>query len=253
MLNNKEKKKWCAWFSNLLFTKEIVFDCYNTNILLLRLQFFRHYNNAFYARVGGVSKLELNRLELELLFLLDFGVAVSSRVFESYCFHLEKEMMLNDIGHTIEKAIIPSAVEYVTEISVEDTQSSSPPQLLDWPALFLLLLSLGLANLELCKHGFFLVCIIVSCKMGASILSFCHIEGIEGEKRKKGKWWTMRLSYLTWNTNSVQIEIALLVPISWNSSMLNSIYELMLLKLLHTAYCWLVALMFTFEQIGLGF
>uniref|UniRef100_A0A2N9IXR0 Cyclin n=1 Tax=Fagus sylvatica TaxID=28930 RepID=A0A2N9IXR0_FAGSY len=90
-----------------------------------------HYNNAFYARVGGVSKLELNRLELELLFLLDFGVAVSSRVFESYCFHLEKEMMLNDIGHTIEKAIIPRAVEYVTEISVEDTQSSSPPQLLD--------------------------------------------------------------------------------------------------------------------------
>lgn len=63
----------------------------------------------------------------------------------------------------------------------------------------------------------------------------------------------MRLSYLTWNTNSVQIEIALLVPISWNSSMLNSIYELMLLKLLLTAYCWLVALMFTFEQIGLGF
>lgn len=55
----------------------------------------RHYNNAFYARVGGVSNAELNKLELELLFLLDFGVLVSSNVFENYCQHLEKEMLRN--------------------------------------------------------------------------------------------------------------------------------------------------------------
>ncbi|XVF01820.1 hypothetical protein REPUB_Repub04eG0122600 [Reevesia pubescens] len=42
-----------------------------------------HYNNAFYARVGGVSNSGLNRLELELLFPLDFGVTVSSRVFKT--------------------------------------------------------------------------------------------------------------------------------------------------------------------------
>ncbi|KAL5972800.1 Cyclin-U1-1 [Asimina triloba] len=53
-----------------------------------------HYNNAFFARVGGVSNAELNRLELELLFMLDFGVMVSARVFESYCLHLEKEMIM---------------------------------------------------------------------------------------------------------------------------------------------------------------
>ncbi|KAL9263047.1 Cyclin-U1-1-like protein [Drosera capensis] len=51
-----------------------------------------HYNNEFYARVGGVSNAELNRLEVELLFMLDFGITVSSSVFETYCFHLEKEM-----------------------------------------------------------------------------------------------------------------------------------------------------------------
>jgi len=56
----------------------------------------RHYNNEFYARVGGVSNADLNKMELELLFLLDFRVTVSFRVFESYCFHLEKEMQLND-------------------------------------------------------------------------------------------------------------------------------------------------------------
>ncbi|KAF5481113.1 hypothetical protein F2P56_001793 [Juglans regia] len=90
-----------------------------------------HYNNAFFARVGGVSNAELNRLELELLSLLDFGVTVSSRVFEIYCLHLEKEMQFNGIGNKIERAIISSAVDDVTEISVEDTQSSSPPQIVD--------------------------------------------------------------------------------------------------------------------------
>ncbi|XP_010532486.1 PREDICTED: cyclin-U1-1 [Tarenaya hassleriana] len=56
-----------------------------------------HYNNAFYARVGGVSKEEMNTMEMELLFLLDFGLTVNSRVFEGYCFHLEREMFfLND-------------------------------------------------------------------------------------------------------------------------------------------------------------
>jgi hypothetical protein len=85
---------------------------------------YRHYNNAFYARVGGVSNAELNRLELELLFLLDFRVTVSSRVFESYCLHLEKEMLFNGIGQNIEKAVIPSAaaVGDLTEISIEDAQ-----------------------------------------------------------------------------------------------------------------------------------
>lgn len=51
----------------------------------------RQYNNAFYAKVGGISNTELNRLELELLFLLDFEVVVSSPVFQSYCWYLEKE------------------------------------------------------------------------------------------------------------------------------------------------------------------
>lgn len=68
----------------------------------------------------------MNRLELELLFLLDFGVTVSSRVFESYCLHLEKEMMLNDASQRIEKALITTnSVDDATEISVEDARTSS--------------------------------------------------------------------------------------------------------------------------------
>ncbi|PIA58509.1 hypothetical protein AQUCO_00500447v1 [Aquilegia coerulea] len=88
-----------------------------------------HYNNAFYARVGGVSNNELNRLELELLFLLDFSVVISSRVFESYCLHLEKEMILwGNVGEKIDRVVPSGSLDDETEISVEYTQpSSSPP------------------------------------------------------------------------------------------------------------------------------
>ncbi|BAH92831.1 Os04g0628800 [Oryza sativa Japonica Group] len=50
-----------------------------------------HHNNAFFARVGGVSNAEMNRLELELLAVLDFEVMLSHRVYELYREHLEKE------------------------------------------------------------------------------------------------------------------------------------------------------------------
>ncbi|KAI3863076.1 hypothetical protein MKW98_015534 [Papaver atlanticum] len=90
-----------------------------------------HYNNAVYARVGGVSNAELNKLEMELLFLLDFRLVVSSRIFESYCLHLEKEMMLGGIGQRIDRLVLSNPVDDETEISVDDTQqsSSSPPLL----------------------------------------------------------------------------------------------------------------------------
>ncbi|CAM6105756.1 unnamed protein product [Calypogeia fissa] len=51
-----------------------------------------YYNNAYYAKVGGVTTLEMNRLELEFLFRLDFRLQVTVSVFESYCTHLEREV-----------------------------------------------------------------------------------------------------------------------------------------------------------------
>ncbi|GJW26440.1 cyclin-U1-1 [Tanacetum coccineum] len=87
-----------------------------------------HYNNAFYARVGGVTNVELNRLEVEFLFMLDFKLTVSSRVFESYCLHLEREMILwNGTIPKIERGIHTNAIEDIVEISVEDMESFSSP------------------------------------------------------------------------------------------------------------------------------
>ncbi|GKV27779.1 hypothetical protein SLEP1_g36910 [Rubroshorea leprosula] len=49
------------------------------------------FNNAYYARVGGISTAELNRLEMKFLFSLDFRLQVSVKTFEICCTQLQKE------------------------------------------------------------------------------------------------------------------------------------------------------------------
>ncbi|XP_073008396.1 cyclin-U1-1 [Typha latifolia] len=88
-----------------------------------------HHNNAFFARVGGVSNAELNKLELELLFLLDFEVAVSSRVFESYCLHMEKEMLWSGPKQIpIIKSLSAIDAELDRRANISRRHSSSPPR-----------------------------------------------------------------------------------------------------------------------------
>ncbi|MFS7889410.1 putative cyclin PHO80, Cyclin-like superfamily [Helianthus anomalus] len=85
-----------------------------------------HYNNAFYARVGGVTNAELNRLEVEFLFMIDFDLTVTSRVFESYCLYLEREMIMwNGTKLKIESGNRANTIEDIAEISVEDMESFS--------------------------------------------------------------------------------------------------------------------------------
>ncbi|XP_044501293.1 cyclin-U3-1-like isoform X1 [Mangifera indica] len=49
------------------------------------------YDNAYYARVGGVSTAELNRMEMKFLFSLDFRLQVNVKTFQRFCYQLEKE------------------------------------------------------------------------------------------------------------------------------------------------------------------
>ena len=42
------------------------------------------YNNAYYANIGGVPTTELNTLEVELLFSIDFNILVNNDVFDRY-------------------------------------------------------------------------------------------------------------------------------------------------------------------------
>ncbi|GMJ01140.1 cyclin p1;1 [Hibiscus trionum] len=60
------------------------------------------FNNAYYARVGGVTTAELNSLEMSFLFSLDFRLQVTVNTFQRYCSQLQKES--SDV-HQIERPI----------------------------------------------------------------------------------------------------------------------------------------------------
>lgn len=49
------------------------------------------FNNAYYARVGGVSTAEMNRMEVKFLFSLDFRFQVKVETFHKFCSQLGKE------------------------------------------------------------------------------------------------------------------------------------------------------------------
>ncbi|KAK9051573.1 hypothetical protein SSX86_028200 [Deinandra increscens subsp. villosa] len=63
-----------------------------------------NYRNSYFARVGGITTEEMNTLELEFLFLVNFKVHVNLSVFESYCCHLQREVSIGG-GYHIEKTL----------------------------------------------------------------------------------------------------------------------------------------------------
>lgn len=42
------------------------------------------FTNELYARVGGISVMELNTLELEFVFLINFSLSISQKEFQKY-------------------------------------------------------------------------------------------------------------------------------------------------------------------------
>ncbi|PIN20974.1 Cyclin [Handroanthus impetiginosus] len=63
-----------------------------------------NYRNSYFARVGGLTTKEMNRLEMEFLFLMKFKLHVNVSVYESYCCHLEREVSIGG-GYQIERAL----------------------------------------------------------------------------------------------------------------------------------------------------
>ncbi|KAE8661947.1 Cyclin-U4-1 [Hibiscus syriacus] len=53
-----------------------------------------YYNNAYYAKVGGISTAEMNILELDFLFGLGFQLNVEPTTFHTYCTLLQREMWM---------------------------------------------------------------------------------------------------------------------------------------------------------------
>ncbi|GFP90499.1 cyclin-u4-1 [Phtheirospermum japonicum] len=53
-----------------------------------------YYNNAYYAKVGGISTTEMNFLEVDFLFGLGFHLNVTPSTFHTYCSYLQREMVM---------------------------------------------------------------------------------------------------------------------------------------------------------------
>ncbi|GJT31997.1 cyclin-U4-1-like protein [Tanacetum coccineum] len=53
-----------------------------------------YYNNAYYAKVGGISTTEMNFLEVDFLFGLGFQLNINPTTFHTYCSYLQREMLL---------------------------------------------------------------------------------------------------------------------------------------------------------------
>ncbi|XP_051193541.1 cyclin-P4-1 [Lolium perenne] len=51
------------------------------------------YNNAYFAKVGGISLAEMNYLEVDFLFGIGFDLNVTPKTFGDYCAVLQSEMM----------------------------------------------------------------------------------------------------------------------------------------------------------------
>ncbi|GAB4844327.1 Cyclin-U2-1 [Ancistrocladus abbreviatus] len=60
--------------------------------------------NSYVARVGGLTTNDLNKLEVDFLFLMGFKLHVNVSVFESYCSHLEREVSIGG-GFQIERTL----------------------------------------------------------------------------------------------------------------------------------------------------
>ncbi|QHN85176.1 Cyclin [Arachis hypogaea] len=76
--------------------------------LLVAVKFVddRYFSNAYYAQVGGISTQEMNRMELEFLFSLEFRLFVTTEMFVKYCENLDK---VDNIGeYQIRRPIIRS-------------------------------------------------------------------------------------------------------------------------------------------------
>ncbi|ONK55604.1 uncharacterized protein A4U43_UnF1020 [Asparagus officinalis] len=70
-----------------------------------------YYNNTYFAKVGGISLMEMNYLEVDFLFGVGFELNVTPVTFNSYCSILQKEIYASDLSQAPPRAILCSLSE----------------------------------------------------------------------------------------------------------------------------------------------
>jgi len=86
-----------VYIDRIIQCRRFIVNSYSIHRLLitgsmLATKFFddHYYNNAYYAKVGGVTCEEMNSLEVEFLFMLNFHLFVSTRTYKLYYQELVK-------------------------------------------------------------------------------------------------------------------------------------------------------------------
>ncbi|KAK8504068.1 hypothetical protein V6N13_132111 [Hibiscus sabdariffa] len=111
-----------TWVS--LFSFKCIFLQYNVVMVVVSS---RNYRNSYFARVGGLATKELNKLEVEFLFLMGFKMHVNVSLFESYCSHLEREVSIGG-GYHIERTL--RCAEEIKSRQIEETRYNSIARML---------------------------------------------------------------------------------------------------------------------------
>ena len=74
-----------------------------------------YYNNGYYARVGGVSNQEMNALELEFLYMINFSLHVSVEEFERYQQELLGHAANEQPCHCAKEEAVQMACQHICE------------------------------------------------------------------------------------------------------------------------------------------
>lgn len=85
--------------------------------MMLAAKFYddTYFNNAFYARVGGVTTAELNNLEVEFLFMINFSLHVETAEYERY----RRELQAHAV--TTSSSTLPAVVKASVDSREDDT------------------------------------------------------------------------------------------------------------------------------------
>jgi hypothetical protein len=92
------------------------------------LSLCRCYNNAYFAKVGGISLPEMNYLEVDFLFAVGFDLNVSPETFGRYCAVLQSEMLCLDLKASSSPRLLPQHGCCLSEDDGATTSSSSSSQ-----------------------------------------------------------------------------------------------------------------------------
>ncbi|PIA30981.1 hypothetical protein AQUCO_05300067v1 [Aquilegia coerulea] len=88
-----------------------------------------YYNNAYYAKVGGISITEMNYLEVDFLFGLSFHLNVTPNTFHIYCSYLQREMLVESPLSSIDSSSLHLGRSLKLHCCFNEDESSHQHQL----------------------------------------------------------------------------------------------------------------------------